>query len=161
LELALPEGYTISPLSHFEWRPRYELAKRIVPEKLRKYEPVEVARFREPAMMRLLWPLIVFAQGAREANFAIRTREGQIVAHGGYAIKVRGQGPHQIRASLDPAHPELAPYVVRYLLHQVVTSSPGHRVEFSVPQWMGDLVAAAEEAGFKRRMVYRRMGLEL
>jgi hypothetical protein len=68
---------------------------------------------------------------------------------------------NNLRARLDPAHAELAPYLVGTLLHEVAALSPGHRMDFSVPQWMEALVAAAEEAGFGRRMGYLWMGMEL
>jgi ribosomal protein S18 acetylase RimI-like enzyme len=159
---ALPEGYTQSPLTRFDWQPRYELEKDISPENMSKYEPVEVDRFRPPAMMRLLWPLLALAQGMRETSVAIRvTAGGQVVATGGYTIPTRGKGPNVLRARLAPAHPELAPYLVGYLLRQAMAASPGRRVEFSVPSWMEALVAAALEAGFERRMAYCRMGLVL
>jgi ribosomal protein S18 acetylase RimI-like enzyme len=72
-EPALPEGYNITPLKRFEWQPRYELEKRISPRDLLKYEPVEVGRFRMPVLMRLIWPLIMFAQGMHVRNFVIHT----------------------------------------------------------------------------------------
>lgn len=157
---SLPEGYVQSPLGTFDWQPRYELEERISPESLLKYEPVEVGRFRQPAMMRLLYPLIMVAQGTRDKDFVIRTAgQGQVVARGGYAIPTRGKGVNGLRARLDATHAELAPYLVGTLLHEVMTLSPGHRVEMSVPQWMEDVVAAAEAAGLEQRLARRRMGL--
>jgi ribosomal protein S18 acetylase RimI-like enzyme len=161
-EPTLPDGYTQLPLDRFAWQPRYELEQRILPEDLLKYEPVEVGSFRQPAMMRLLAPLVMSAQGVSEAGFAIRTTtEGQIVAQGRCSISTRGTGLSRLEVRLDPGHAELAPYIVGYLLHKVAVSSPGRRVELSVPQWMEAVIAAAEEAGFKRRLQYCRMGLRL
>lgn len=159
---SLPEGYVQSPLGTFDWQPRYELEQRISPESLLKYEPVEVGRFRQPAMMRLLYPLIMVAQGIRDKDFVIRTTgQGQVVARGGYTIPTRGKGVNNLRVRLDPAHAHLAPYLVGTLLHEVVTLSPGRRVEMSVPQWMGHVATAAEAAGLKQRVARRRMGLVL
>ena len=82
-EPTLPLGYTQSPLGFFDWEPRYELEKRIAPESVCRYEPVEVGRFRRPALMRLLWPLVTFAQGTREEGIVIRAvGEGIVVAQG-------------------------------------------------------------------------------
>jgi GNAT superfamily N-acetyltransferase len=159
---SLPGGYVQAPLTRFDWRPRYELEKHISPENLLKYEPVEEGRFRYPAMMRVFLPLILFAQGLREEDFVIHSAaEERIVARGGYDIPRRGKGVNSLRLRLDPDHPQLASYLVRYLLHEVVTANPGLRVELSVPRWMEAVVAAAQEAGFQRRMEYCRMGLEL
>lgn len=161
-EPTLPEGYTLSPLSLFDWQPRYELEKRISPQNLLKYEPVEVGRFRQPVMMRVLSPLLMSAQGTREAGFAIYTAsEGRIVAYGGYTLPIRGKGLSIFRARLDPDCPELAPFMVVYLLHKAATLSPDHRIEFPVPNWLEAIVTAAEEAGFKRRVENCYMGLEL
>jgi ribosomal protein S18 acetylase RimI-like enzyme len=158
----LPEGYIRLPLSRFDWEPRYELEKRISPENMLKYEPVEPGRFRQPAMMRLLWPIIMYAQGMRVADFIIQTvPEDQIVAQCGYNIPRRGKGVNILRGRLDSAHPMLASYIVQYLLHEVATISPGFRTEFSVPNWMGSVISAVEEAGFNRRLGYHRMGIEL
>jgi ribosomal protein S18 acetylase RimI-like enzyme len=159
---SLPEGYVQSPLTRFDWRPRYELEKRICPENLLKYDPVEEGRFRYPAMMRVFLPLVLFAQGLREDDFTIHSAaEERVVARGGYDIPRRGKGVNSLRLRLDPDHPQLASYLVRYLLHEVMTANPGLRVELSVPRWMEAVVAAAQEAGFQRRMEYCRMGLEL
>ena len=157
----LPQGYVQSPLSTFDWQPRYALEERISPENMLKYEPIEVNRFRQPFMMRLLLPLIRFAQSTREKEFVLRTTaDDKVVARGGYSISTRGKGVNRIWARLDPAHPQLAPYLIGYALHQTVTQSPRLRVELSVPWWMKSLASAAQEAGFERRVEYCRMGLE-
>jgi hypothetical protein len=159
---SLPGGYGRSSLGTFDWQPRYELEQRISPESLLKYEPVEVGRFRHPAMTRLLYPLIMTAQGTRNKDFVIRTAgRGDVVARGGYSIPSRGKGVNNIRARLDAAHADLAPYLVGTLLHEVTTSSPGHRLEMTVPLWMEGVVAAAEAAGLEQRAAWRRMGLVL
>lgn len=161
-EPELPPGYTQSPLGSFDWRPRYELAEAILPESVRKYEPVTESRFRQPTTMRLLLPLILFAQGTRERELVLRTsREGGIVARGGSSIRTRGKGLSRLWIRLDPAHGGLAPYMVQYLLRVATTSNPGHRVELSVARWMDAVIAAAEVAGFDRRMEHHRMGIEL
>ena len=66
-----------------------------------------------------------------------------------------------MRARLDPAHAELAPYLVGTLLHEVTTRSPGFRVDLPVPRWMESVAAAAEEQGLNRRMEYLMMGMQL
>lgn len=161
-ETALPEGYKLSSLKRFEWQPRYELEKRISPESLLKYEPVEVGRFRMPLLMRLIWPLIMYAQGMHVDNYGILTApEGKIVARYGYTIPTRGKGLNNLEIRLDPAHPDLAPFIINDLMHRVVGLSPDRRVEISVPKWMPAVVSAVEAAGFERRLEQCYMGLEL
>jgi GNAT superfamily N-acetyltransferase len=158
----LPPGYSQSPLARFDWQPRYELDRRITPASLLEYEPMEAARFRQPAMMRLLLPVMMVAQGQRQEEFVVRTAgDGQVVARGGVTVPTRGKGPNALYARLDPAHGVLAPYLVAYLLHRAVILSPDRRFEFPVLRWMEPVVAAAGDAGFELRMAYCRMGLQL
>lgn len=159
---ALPGGYIQLPLKRFDWRPRYELEKRICPESMEKYEPVEEGRFRAPLLMRVLGPLASYAQGMREDRFIIWSeQEGQVVARARALTPTRGVGVVNLDARLDPTHGEIAAYMVGQMLHTAVTLSPGFRVEISVPDWMEALVAAVEDAGFERRYEYRLMGIEI
>jgi ribosomal protein S18 acetylase RimI-like enzyme len=161
-EPALPPGYTIIPLKRDDWRPRYELEKRISPESLLKYEPVEVGRFRMPFLMRLIWPLIMYAQGMHVRNFAILTDpEGKILARFGYTIPTRRKGLNNLEIRLDQDHPELALFIITYLMNKVVSLSPNRRTEISVPKWMPAVASAVEAAGFERRLENCYMGLVL
>jgi len=158
----LPEGYTHECLSEFDWKIPYKLADRITPERLRKYEPVVVGRFRSPWSMRLLSPILRFAQRRAEGRFAIRhTASGLVIGRGRYGASKRGRGIHSISAVLDPKHTAVAPYIVGNLLRNVISRSEKLRVEFAVHAWMEPLVQAAEDLGFVRRLEYRMMGLIL
>lgn len=161
-EVTLPEGYIQEYSSLFDWRPRYELEKRIAPERLQRYEPVEEGRFRQPAMTRLLVPLFQYAQRSREEHLIIRSSaEGKVVAVGRAVANTRGQGPGEIGARLDPEHSGLAPYLISHLLGRVIARAPGRRTQFAAAEWMTSLVQAAEDMGMERRMAYRRMGIVL
>jgi ribosomal protein S18 acetylase RimI-like enzyme len=159
---SLPDGFRESPLSEFDWRARYELEKRIAPETTRRYEPIEPAKFRHPPMMRALLPIIEFAQKSREKDFVIRASDGRtVVGRAGYTLSTSGKGTHGIRVRLDPASPELAPYMIGRLLREVNATDPALRVELGVPSWMPAVAAAAESHGFKRRLTGLQMGLDL
>ena len=111
--------------------------------------------------MRLLYPVLMFAQAVRDGDFAIYTDgDGQLAARGGHTIPTRGTGVNNLRARLDPAHAELAPYLLGKLIHDVMTLSPGRRIDFTVPEWMEDLVSEAEAHGLQRRLRYLLMGIE-
>lgn len=157
----LPAGYTELPLKRFDWQPRYKLEKRISPANLLKYEPVEEGRFRQSGIMRVIMPLIIWAQGTRDETFQIQDAQRQTVARMGYSIPKKGEGVNSLFLRLDPQHPELAPYIVGTMLHQVATLNPGKRVELSIPLWMQPAIEAAEASGFEKRMAYHRMGLVL
>jgi len=158
----MPQGYHQKSLSPHDWQPRYELEKRICPESTQRYDPVTEGRYRRPLGMRLLYPILMLAQAMRDGDFAVYANEdGQLVARGGHTIPRRGQGVNSLRARLDPAHADLAPYLMGTLIRDVMTLSPGHRIDFTVPEWMEALVAAAEEQGLQRRLRYLLMGIEL
>jgi GNAT superfamily N-acetyltransferase len=157
----LPDGYHLLPLKRFDWHPRYELEKRISPESLLKYEPVEEGRFRHSPVMRLILPLIIRAQGKREAAFQIRDTRGQGVARLGYSVPVKNQGFSELLLRMDPNIPELAPYIIGSMLHQITTLASTRRVEMAIPFWMEPAIEAAKAAGFEKRLAYRRMGIRL
>jgi GNAT superfamily N-acetyltransferase len=155
----LPEGYVVSRLPSSNWRTRYELEKRIAPDNTRRYEPVEVGRFRQPLALRLLDPIMRLAQRIKQADFVIRTgSDSTTVGRYGYSVSKRGKGVNGIRVRLDPEHPGLAPHVVGWLLKTVADHSPNLRIEFGVPRWMPSVAEAAEAFGFTKRVEYLKMG---
>jgi ribosomal protein S18 acetylase RimI-like enzyme len=158
----LLKGYSESPLGEFDWRPRYDMEKRIAPEASRRFEPIEVARYRQPLLMRLLVPVFHFAQKIREKGYIVYTAGDRVaVGRGGYTLSTSGKGTHSIYVRLDPGHSALAPYMIGRLLHAVGETDRDLRVEFVVPSWMPAVAAAAELHGFKRRMRGVHMGIEL
>ena len=158
----LPSGYTISKLARADWKTRFELEARIAPAETRRYEPVEKGRFQKPLPLLMLVPVINLAQHTQEEAFVIRVTEtGEVVARCGYSALVRGTGVNSISVRLDPVHPQLAAPLVGLMLHKVVSQRPQLRVEISVPRWMPAVAAAAESVGFKKRVEYLKMGLEL
>jgi ribosomal protein S18 acetylase RimI-like enzyme len=161
-ELALPDGYVVSPLKFSDWRTRYELERRITPLNVQEYEPIEEARFRQPSSMQLLMKIVQKAQGVRQERMAIRTdSEGQTAAWGEYRARIRPGGLNGIRLQVDPAHAELAPYLLRRLIRTMHQVSPGRRTEFGIPPWQDALIKAAEAAGCTKRYEFHRMGLAL
>jgi ribosomal protein S18 acetylase RimI-like enzyme len=161
-ETQLPPGYQLSPQDRFDWQPSYELDKRITPERLQRYNPVEDGRYREPAMARVLAPILKIAQGTRDEFFLVRTTStNKLVARGSYRFPTRGKGVNILSMYVDPDHGEIASALVATMLHRVQTINPGLRIELSVPSWMEAVVAAAEAAGFEKRMTYCQMGLSL
>lgn len=155
----LPAGYNLLPLKRFDWKPRYDLEKRISPENLLKYEPVEEGRFHQSGIMRLIAPLIIWAQGTRDETFQIHDAQDQIVARHGYSIPRGDKGLSEIFLRMDSRHPELGSFIVNAMLNQVASLRPGHKIELTVPLWMPPAIEAAETAGFEKRMAFHRMGM--
>ena len=159
---ALPEGYDAVRLKQFDWKTRYELARRITPTSTAKYDPVTPGKFKEPLPIRPLIKFLLMIRGTVERSFAIRCRAtGQVVGIGHYSVPKRGKGMSRLGVRLDPEHGELADYIVKRLLSTCVTLNPGRRIEISIRHWMGDVISAAEAANMERRVDNRRMGLLL
>lgn len=158
-EVALSDGYLQERGDVFDWRPRYEFERRICPQAMERYEPVQEGRFRQPALTRLLLPLLQFAQRTREEFLLIRTDPGgEVVATGRTSVSTSGKGPSQISARLDPSRSELAPYLVGHLVKRVLTQAPDQRVQFDAALWMDALIVSAEKLGLERRLAHHRMG---
>lgn len=158
---SLPAGYTQEAVDLFEWQSRYELDQRITPDHVLPYEPVEESRYRRPPMARLLMPLFSKADGLKTECFVVRTQTGNVVAFGRSEARVRKVGRNEIRARLDPAHADLAPYFIQFLLRRVLTLSPARIVETWLPQWQSAVIDAAKQAGFEQRLLMHRMGMQL
>jgi hypothetical protein len=62
---------------------------------------------------------------------------------------------------IDPAHAELASYLVQNLMRTMQRLSPGRRTEFVIPQWQGMVIEAANAGGCAKRLEYDRMGMIL
>jgi len=158
----LPPGYEEFPLAEFDWRTRYELDKRIVPEEVQRFDPIVPGRYRTPWLMRVLAPVFRFAEGSRERDIVIRREVDHVViARAGWAVSKSGKGTNSIRVRLDPTHADLAPYLVRRTLSEVLAKSPALRVVLSAPTWMPAVAREAEGLGFLPVQVGRRMGMEL
>ncbi|MCX6101550.1 MAG: GNAT family N-acetyltransferase [Candidatus Bipolaricaulota bacterium] len=158
----LSTGYEELRLAAFDWRTRYELDKRIVPSALQDFEPIVPGRYRTPWFIRALAPLFRLVEPSRSRDIIVcRASDRLAVARAGWIVSKRGKGTSTIRIRLDPAHVDLAPYVVRRSLHEVLKRSPSLRVEIVVPMWMPDVARELETLGFVKRASSKSMGMRL
>ena len=159
---ALPLGYDEGRLKEFDWRTRFDLDKRIVPAALQEFEPAIPERYKTPLPMRMFAILFHFIENSRDTDLIIRcTGDRVAVARVGWSILKRGKGANSIRVRLDPAHADLAPYLVRRALSSVLERSAELHVELFVPAWMPNVAREAESLGFVRRAASRVMGIKL
>jgi ribosomal protein S18 acetylase RimI-like enzyme len=159
---APPAGYSIAPTTLRDWRLRYTLADRITPADVRRFAPVEERRFRAPAVVLLVEPLIMRAMGSRRAGFVVRREEDdQIVAVASIRARRRAGGINMLNIDLDPAHPLLAGWLVRAMVAEIERLSPGRRIEFQVKQWQKPAVDAALAMGFEKRCDMHTLGMIL
>jgi ribosomal protein S18 acetylase RimI-like enzyme len=157
---AMPVRYDDRHLARFDWQGRYTLASRITPQHIVAYEPVTPSRYRPPAAVRLLAPLLDRAQKRIEDRCAI-TQGGTIVAHGGYRTTKNQKGTSDVWIELDPKHPDVALPLLSKLSASVCSLSPTFRVQFSASSWMPALSEAAIALGFERRLEYHWLGLAM
>jgi len=153
-----PNGYTVEDLKLFDWKPRYELAKRITPEAVQHYTPVEEGRFRQPAVMRALAPVLMPALGQKVQAYGVRCG-AEVVATASVTLRIRDGGTNHLNATLDPAHATIAPALINLLCRTMQLASPGRQVEWEVMHWQAALLQAALDAGFVKRMDYDTMGI--
>jgi hypothetical protein len=154
----LPAGFRLETTDDFTWRPRFAFAKRIAPEKLSRFEPVEEGRYKKPWLTRVLFPLLKRAEGLDVSRFVVNSPDGEMVAYAMYDTRTRQTGRNTVMVELDPNCPELASYLVGYMLNRVLAANPDKVIEFNVPDWQEALLDAAKEAGFELRAKLLTMG---
>jgi len=157
--MSLPEGYKLKSLSRFDWKTRFDLAKRVTPEHITHYEPETDARFRTPVIMPLFGKLFESASGSHSERFVIYAANGEVVGIGQYTYRTRAGGTNFTRLTIDPDHPNLAEFILRYVFSAIQKVSPGHRIELSFEDWESALIHCAEELGCEKRFGVHRMGL--
>jgi len=141
---------------------RFDIDRRITPPELTEYEPVVVGRYRPPALLQAILPLMRWLQRRERKLIKLRrVLDSQTVAVARYDVPKRKGGVNSIRVALDPACPELVDYLVASQLERAIARGPGRRIDFFVPDWMTDVVEAAERYGFTKRLHYHSPGLTL
>jgi ribosomal protein S18 acetylase RimI-like enzyme len=156
----IPSRYSKRPLKRFDWKTRYTLANRITPDEIAAHEPVTPERFRSPAPVRLLMPVLSKLQRRTEQRIVL-SLDGTVIGHGGYRTTKSQKGTSSIWAEVDPEYPDVAKPLLEGLLADVNAVSPTLRIQLSTSTWMPALCEAAKELGFQKRVEYHWLGLEL
>ncbi len=158
-ELAWPSGYTISPYSASEWKPRFEMTARIAPPIVQDYEPVVESAFRPPLAALIMIPLMSRLTGAIARRYKVLLADGKIVAVGRLDARTKKGGLNNVFVRVDPAHAEVTMPLLTQLIREIVEISPGRKIEIEIPSWQTHVMEAAQQIGFHRRYGYVRMGL--
>jgi hypothetical protein len=153
----LPAGYTITQTPRSEWQPRYELAQRITPEEVKTFRPVVKRNFHPPFLLRSVLRLVDRLGGSAEQIYVVRSA-GQVVAVARYRARKKAGGRNRLVFALDPAHPELGPYLVSRLVREVEERSPGRRMAIAQFDWATAVNEAALSMGFTMRKEWHEMG---
>jgi ribosomal protein S18 acetylase RimI-like enzyme len=157
-QIPFPPGYKIIPLSPYDWKTRFDFARRITPDHITRYEPVMEARFRVSRLLPLIGGLLESTSGYRNVRFAV-CGPTEVAGIGQYSYRTHEGGTNSVDLSLDPRHPELAEPVLHYVFSEVQKAGPGRRVEVSFEDWQPALIRSAEAMGCKKRFATHRMGL--
>ena len=156
----LPDGWSMLPRSRFDWRTQFELAKRITPENVARYEPAEERRFRTPITRPLLGVFFERMEGGTLKRFTLHAPDGKIAGTSGYWCRVNEGGLNDAGIDLDPAYPEMATYVVAHAISTIQSLSPGRRIEFMFESWQPALTEAALPLGCKRLYGAHHLGMK-
>lgn len=158
----LPDGYTVSRLGKFDWRSRYELAKRIMHEKIDKYEPIHPEDFQRSRIKYWSRYLYLLSRGISETEFAVRRMlDDKIVARGGYAIRSRWGDISELALRLDPEHKDILPFLMHFLVKRTQQRSRRRRIELTVPIWQPMVIDLVDEIGFEERASFYKLGLRI
>lgn len=151
----LKNGYVLQT-GFDDWSSQFDFERRITPETIQRHAPITEDQFHGivNTIMEAVWRL----SGTRREKIAVSTDAGAIAGVGRSSARRRGGGVSGIYLRVDPDHEELAPYLLRLLLRTTIQHSPGHRIEFIVPNWQEFVLAAAGEAGCVRLYEEHRMG---
>jgi ribosomal protein S18 acetylase RimI-like enzyme len=154
----LPDGYQIAATPRSDWRPRFELAQRITPDTVKTYRPIQKSSFNPPLLVRTLIALLEKLQGTVDKIYIVRDSD-MVVAVARYDARRKEGGVNQLRITLDPARPELSPYLVSMLVHEVMERSPGRRIGLLQFDWGMAVIEASLSMGFTKRNEWHEMGM--
>lgn len=160
VEVACPQPYEELTLARSNWKSRYKLEKRITPDEVARYIPVEIGRFKTPIVQRALGPVMDLLRRSKQERFLYKC-QGTVVGILRHSTNRAGKGTSSITVRLDPAHPELAPYMLTKAIRAVMAVNPTLRIQCGVPAWMSPLMDAAQDLGFTERVRYHALGLIL
>ena len=115
-----------------------------------------------PASLRSILLLLNTFTGVRERGLLVRSdTDHQMVATIRLSAHTRGAEMNTGTMWLDPAHQELASYVVRSALELSQRWSPRSRVEVTIPTWEPALIEAATASEFAPAHESHTMGMKL
>ena len=116
-EPSLPPGWALTPVRLFDWQTNFELAKRITPADVARYEPPMEKRFRSGVLRPVVGTLMNRLGGSASKRFALRSSQGEVTGFIWVGYRLRAGGVNYAEINLDPAHPELASFTVAHALH--------------------------------------------
>jgi GNAT superfamily N-acetyltransferase len=156
----LTDGWSVNPLPDSSWRIRHEIAQRITPAHVQKFEPITEKRFRPTLMTSTLGKFIDSMSGSGNARLVFRTPNGEVASTAVYSFRKRPGGINRASFLFDPKFAEEAQVFVQYVLSRLQQFGPGRRIQMDVDIWQKEILQALESIGCVKRLSMNRMGLD-
>ncbi|MFZ6027801.1 MAG: GNAT family N-acetyltransferase [Chloroflexota bacterium] len=152
--------YKLEPLRHFNYKPLYELDRQIIPASVTQYQPVELDSYQTPLLQELFFSLMDKLAGVLAKDIFVCINQ-DAVAWGSSRARTRPGGINSISIRANPSHPEIAGYLIPYLLNSVQKNSPGREIHLTLADWQEQETEAALALGFEDiGRQYLSMGLK-
>ena len=159
-EIVFAEGVEFVDLRQFDWQPRYELMDYVSPDEIQKYEPIEVGRYKQSALMRLVIRVIMLIQGNEIIEHLVKV-DGIVVGRIRIQVRKIVGGKHDLLIYLHKDHAELSDKLTKHGLARIKESGIDKKVGTQVKQWQPHVIEAFENNGFQTVIEYHRLGLKL
>jgi ribosomal protein S18 acetylase RimI-like enzyme len=155
------DGYTVRSMKYREWKPRYELARREVPQNVQSFVPVSKEDFHVSALEQLIEPVVRIAQKIDAHRWAFE-KDGQLVGSLSLAARrARAKVFHSINMRILSHHrPILAEPMLTLALH-TLESYPRQVIRTQLRTSHTDQIEAFRKHGFVEIEVTHRLGLNL
>ena len=159
----LPGGYSSRPLKSGEWQPRYELERRLATPEMNSVCPPTPDQFQSGRFMRGIEAVMLRVQGFKAKRLLVE-QAGQPVGFLDCTIRVKGDSPHRLSLTLDPAHAAVAAPLIARALKMCADRRPD-RAEHPVLVALGthhtQPIAHLRQLGFEEIEVTHTLGIGL
>ena len=156
-----PNGYHIRTIGFNDWRPRYELSKRITPEAIQAFCPIIPEQFMWLSALKWLAPLFYRWSQSRVVNLVLENENGQIIGTADLSIQYSNSAANTLKMSIDPDYAKLTPAFLKHCIGLFQEASPERTILTSVERWQSWVVDAAFDCGFSVDYHQLRMGIWL
>jgi ribosomal protein S18 acetylase RimI-like enzyme len=157
----VPEGYRHKVVPMRDWKTSHDLAKKLTPLEVQRYDPVTKARYYTPVGLRIFAKLIGKLRGTLTEDFAlVEQASGKVRAMGLLSAEGRA-GRHSLALIVGEEQADLVPFMLDYMLYVALNLAADHKVEVSLPAWRDFARPMLLERGFEPRQRWHRLGMKL
>jgi ribosomal protein S18 acetylase RimI-like enzyme len=159
----LPDGYSSRPLKSSEWQPRYELERRLATPEMNNVCPPTPDQFQSGRFMRGIEAIVMRAQGFKSKRLLVE-RADQPVGFLNCTIRVKGDGPHRLSLTLDPAHTAVAAPLIARAFKICADRQPdrtGHPILVTLGTHHAQPIEYLKQLGFEEIEVTHTLGISL